>query len=117
LSASQQAATNAEPKVRRTLHIRITAPAAQPGQLLSLIRAATPIYELFGGTGVRLLQKNVDDPSRFVQVIEYEAPAALELNRQRIASDPAIQGYLQTWRVMLGGVIDMDVYQEVAEGS
>jgi hypothetical protein len=105
---------NDDPKVRRTLLIRITLPAADPANVLSLVRAATPFYELFGGTRVRLL-RNVDDSSRFVQVIEYETAEALELNRQRIASDPTIQACLQTWRVMLGGAIEMDVYEEVSE--
>ena len=101
-----------EPKVRRTLHIKFTLPAAQPAQLLSMVKAAAPFYELFGGKRVHLMQ-NVDDPGRFIQVIEYETPEALELNRQRIASDPRMQAYLQAWRAMLSGAIEIDVYQDV----
>jgi hypothetical protein len=61
---------------------------------------------------VRLLQ-NVDDPSKFVQIIDYEAVEDWELNRQRIASDPRMQVYLQTWRTMFPGVLEIDVFQEV----
>ncbi len=104
----------AERKVRRTLHLRFTFPSADPKQLLSLVQASAHFYEMFGGTGVRLLQ-NVDDPGKFIQVIEYETPEDLEINRQRIASDPRMQGLLQTWRSMLPGGVEMDVYQDLKD--
>ena len=101
-----------ESKVIRTLHLRFTMPAADPAQLSALIKSAKPFYEFFGTTRVRLMQ-NVDDPSRFIQVIDYEADEALELNRQRIASDLRLQGFIQAWRAMLPGAVEVDVYQEV----
>ena len=33
--------------------------------------------------------------------------------RQRIASDARMQSFLQTWRTMFPGALEMDVYQEV----
>ena len=99
-------------KVVRTLHLKFTMPAADPGQLSALIKSAKPFYEFFGTTRVRLLQ-NVDDPGRFIQVIDYETDAEVELNRQRIASDLRMQSYLQTWRALLGGGIEVDVYEDV----
>ncbi|HUI97682.1 MAG TPA: hypothetical protein VLX44_18140 [Xanthobacteraceae bacterium] len=101
-----------ESKVVRTLHLKFTMPAADPGQLSALIKSAKPFYEFFGTTRVRLLQ-NVDDPGRFIQVIDYETDAEVELNRQRIASDPRLQGFIQAWRTMLPGAVEVDVYQEV----
>jgi hypothetical protein len=101
-----------DPKVIRTLHLRFTMPAADPAQLSALIKSAKPFYEFFGTTRVRLLQ-NVDDPARFIQVIDYETDESVEINRQRIASDPRIQTYLQAWRTMLPGAVEIDVYQEV----
>ena len=98
--------------VRRTLQFKFTLPNADSTHLLSMIRAATPFFEAFGSTRVRLLQ-NVDDPARYIQEIEYDTPEALELNRQRIASDPRFQAYVQTWRSMLGGAVEIDVYQTV----
>ena len=59
------------------------------------------------------LLQNVDDPGRFIQVIDYEADEALELNRQRISGDPRMQGFIQAWRSMLPGAVEIDVYQEV----
>ena len=58
------------------------------------MKAATPFFEAFGGRRVRLLQ-NVDDPARFIQEIEYDTPEVIELNRQRVASDPRVQAYLR----------------------
>jgi hypothetical protein len=100
--------------VRRTLHLRLRAPGVDPSQLLSLMKAAIPFYEAMGGHRIRVL-RNVDDPSRFLQEIEYDTPAALELNRQRIASDPTMQAYLQTWRMLLAGAVEIDVYEDVTE--
>jgi hypothetical protein len=101
-----------KPKVRRTLQLRFTLPASDSGHLIAMIKAAAPLYQMFGNAQVRLLQ-SVDDPAKFIQLIEYEADEGWELNRQRIASDPRMQVYLQTWRTMFPGVLEMDVYQEV----
>jgi hypothetical protein len=96
---------------RRTIHFKFTLPGADPAQLLAMMNAAAPFYQFFG-TRQRLLQ-NVDDPSRFIQVVDYEAPASLEVNRQRIASEPHLQVYLQAWRTMLPGAVEIDVYRDV----
>jgi hypothetical protein len=100
-------------KVRRVLHLKFTFPGADPSHVLALVMAASPFYEFFGSRGVKLL-RNVDDPSRFIQVIEYETDEALETNRQRIASDPRMQVYLQAWRTALPGAVEIDVFQEMA---
>src|SRR5438105_10414790 len=101
-----------ESKVVRTVHFKFTMPAADPAKLSAMIKSAKPFYEFFGTTRVHLLQ-NVDDPARFIQVIEYETDESLEVNRQRIASDPRIQGYLQAWRMLVPGAVEIDVYQGV----
>jgi hypothetical protein len=98
--------------VRRTVQFKFTLPAANTGHLASLLRSAAPFYEAFGGRRVRLLQ-NVDDPSRFIHEIEYDTHEVLELNRQRVASDPRVQAYLQTWRSLMPGSVEIDVYEDV----
>ncbi len=103
---------NENSKVRRTLHLRFTMPTADNNQFVAMIKAAAPFYQMFGKATVRLLQ-NVDDPMKFIQVIEYEAHEGWELNRQRLASDARMQTFLQTWRTMFPGALDMDVFQEV----
>jgi hypothetical protein len=98
--------------VRRILHFRFTVTGADPAQILTMIKAGAPLWAVFGNAQMRLLQ-NVDDPSRFIQVIEYDTPEAMETNRQRMASDPRVQGYLQAWRSIMPGAIEVDVFQEV----
>ena len=104
--------SNDDPKVRRTLQLRFTLPSADSAQLAAMIKGAAPFYQMFGKAEVRLLQ-NVDDPAKFIQEIEYEADQGWELNRQRIAGDARMQAYLQTWRTMFPGALEIDVFQEV----
>jgi hypothetical protein len=99
-------------KVVRTVHLRFTMPGADPAQLSALIKSAKPFYEFFGTMRVRLM-RNVDDPSRFVQVVDYETDEAVEINRQRLASDPRLQTFIQAWRSILPGAVEIDVYEEV----
>jgi hypothetical protein len=103
--------TNGDAKLRRTVHFRFTL-ATGHEQMLQMIKMAAPFHQFFGEAQVRLLQ-NVDDPNRFLPILEYDAPAAMEQNRQQIASDPRVQAYLQAWRMMFPGAIEVDVYQEV----
>jgi hypothetical protein len=98
--------------VKRTLHFKFRLPAADPEQIASMIKASAPFYEFFSGARMRLLQ-NADDPGQYIQEIEYETPEVMEINRQRIASDLRLQGYLQAWRAFLPGGVEVDVYKEV----
>ena len=102
--------TNNDAKVPRTLHFKFTL-AGAPDQMVAMIKSAAPLYQMFGDARVRLLQ-NVDDPNRYLQEIEYEVPQSMELNRQQIAGDPRVLVYLQTWRAMFPGTIEIDVYKE-----
>ncbi len=101
----------AENNLKRVLQIKARA-LGEPAQVLALIRSAAPFYRTIGGTGFRVLQ-NVDDPAQLVVEIEYEAHAALELNRQRLMSDAMVRTFLQGWRAILAGNADMDVYEDV----
>jgi hypothetical protein len=98
--------------VRRTLQFKFTLPTADASTLLTLLKAARPFHEAFGGKEFRLFQ-NVDDPARYVQEIEYETHEAIGFTRQRFASDLRVQATLQSWRAMLGGSVEIDVYREV----
>ena len=103
----------AEPEngLRRVLQIKMRA-LGEPGQVIALIRSASPFYRALGGAGFRVLQ-NVDDPAQLLVEIEYEANAALELNRHKVASDPIVRTFLQGWRAILAGNADLDAYQDV----
>jgi hypothetical protein len=102
---------NGEAKIRRTLQFKFTLPGASD-QMIAMIKSTAPLYQMFGEARVRLFQ-NVDDPNRFLQEVDYEAPEAMELNRQQLASDPRVQVYLQAWRSMFPGGVEIDVYREM----
>ena len=102
-----------EKKIRRTLHFKFTLTSPSE-QIISMMRSAGPLYQMFGDAKVRLLQ-NVDDPGRFLQEIEYELPETMEQNRQQMASDPRVQTYLQAWRSMFPGAIEMEIYRDLDE--
>ena len=104
--------SNEDAKIRRTLHLRFTMPTADSGHFVAMIKAAAPFYQMFGNARVRLLQ-NVDDPAKFIQEIEYEAHEDWEMSRKRLAGDLRMQTFLQTWRTMFPGALEMDVLQEV----
>jgi hypothetical protein len=103
---------SSDTKVRRTLHFKFTMPNADSAQIAAMVKATAPFYQMFGDMRIRLLQ-NVDDPAKFMQEIEYDAPGDFELNRQKVASDPRMQTYLQAWRSMFPGAVEVDVYREV----
>jgi len=108
------AKSNGSQTIRRTLQFKFTLPGGDPRHMVAMLQAARPFIEAWGGKRSRLL-RNVDDPARFVHEIEYETHEAIELNRQRIASDPRVQGYLQTWRSMFPGGVEIDVYDEISD--
>lgn len=99
-------------KVRRVLHMKLRA-VGDPQQMLVLLQGATPFYRAFGTSQVRIL-KNIDDPAQFLVEFVYEADAGLELNRQKVASDPMLRNFLTGWKQMLAGSADMDVYEDVS---
>ena len=103
---------SSDPKVRRVLQFKFTLPNADADHIAAMVKASAPFYQMFGDMRVRLLQ-NVDDPAKFTHEIEYDAPEAFEINRQSIASDMRMQAYLQTWRTMFPGAVEVDVFKEI----
>jgi hypothetical protein len=103
--------TDAPDGLKRLLQMKIRA-LGDPAQVLTLVQSTAPFYRSLGGTRVRFLQ-NVDDPAQFVIEIEYEANSALELNRQKVSSDPMVRSFLQGWRALLAGSAEMDVFRDV----
>jgi len=102
-------------KVSRILVMKIKLPTAEAIKSLSMMmKSATPFYPAFGDAKVRLL-RNVDAPSEVIQIIEYEAEQAVELNRQKVASDPMARNFVQAWRMLFPGGVEIDVYEDVTE--
>lgn len=102
-------------KAKRILHIKIKTPSADATTLLTtMMKNALPLYKAFGDAQVRLL-RNADVQTQFLQVIEYQTDQAFELNRQKLASEPIMYNYLQAWRTLFPGAIEIDVYEDVTE--
>src|SRR5690242_19652352 len=99
--------------VERVVHFRFRAAGVDMSQLLTLARSAAPFWQV-SGARMRIL-RNVDDPGQFIQELEYTVPEMFEANRQAIASDPTIQTYLRTWRQLVPGGVEVDVYEDVTE--
>jgi len=95
--------------LERILHFKFRMTDA--AQLMTLVQSAMPLYQMVGAK-VRLL-RNADDPNQFIQVVEYTVHQMIESNRQAIASDPMIQGWLRTWRTLVPGGVEVDVYEDV----
>ena len=69
---------------------------------------------LGSGLDTRAMRKSA--PGVTYVEIEYEAHAGLELNRQKVASDPMVRTFLQGWRTMLaGGAAEFEVYEDVTK--
>jgi len=102
-------------KVRRTLLLRLKAPTPDAAKMLgSMMQNTAAMYKAFGDAKVRLL-RNADDQTQFLQIIEFQADQAAERSRQKMASDPAMQNFLQAWRAMFPGAADAEVYEDVGE--
>jgi hypothetical protein len=102
-------------KVRRTVLFRLKAPTPDAAKMLgSMMQNTTTMYKAFGDATVRLL-RNADDPTQFLQIIEFQANEAIERSRQKMASDPAMLNFLQAWRAMFPGAADAEVYEDVSE--
>jgi hypothetical protein len=106
---------NGPNNVTRFLHVKFRAPTADATQLLPMMKAALPMLEAMGAR-VRLM-RNADDPSQFVQIIEYQTDPALEASREKVASDPMLRTYMQAWRSIFPGSVEMDVYEDVTEAG
>lgn len=101
-------------KMRRTLLLRLKAPTPDAAKMLgAMMQNTAAMYQAFGDAKVRLL-RNADDQTQFLQIIEFEADQAVERSRQKMASDPAMQNFLQAWRLMFPGAADAEIYEDVS---
>ena len=102
-------------KAKRILHVKIKTPSADATTMLTTImKNALPMYQAFSDAQIRLL-RNADNQTQFLQVIEYQTDQAFELNRQKLASDPIVHNYVQAWRTLFPGAIEIDVYEAITE--
>jgi len=98
------------------LHLRITVKDHDRGRLASFLNEAIPYYEKMPGTKVRLLA-NKENPTRFVEVIEYDEQVTFDADQLRVRSDPMMIALLERWRSLLAMKPEVEVYEEVTAGS
>ena len=104
-------------KAHRILHVKIKTPSPDAAKLVAtMMQNAAPMYKAFADVHIRLL-RNVDDPTRFLQVVEYQADQAIEQSRQKLASDPVTQNIVQAWRALFPGAVEIDVYDDVTDNA
>lgn len=97
----------------RILHLRIKTPKSGD-HLFAFLKDAIPYYESPGGVRVRLLRR-IEDPTRFVEVIEYDSKEAFDKDQQRVDKDPQMRSYLQTWRSLLDDDVEVESYEDVTD--
>jgi hypothetical protein len=101
--------------VNRILVMKIRLPAPEAIASVSMMmKTASPFYEAYGDAKMRLL-RNVDAPNEIIQIVEYQAEKAVELNRQRLASDPMMRNFVTAWRTLFPGGSEIDVYEDVTD--
>ena len=62
----------------------------------------------------RLLRR-IDDPTRFIEAIEYDSPEAFNRDQHRVDNDPQMKSYLQTWRSLLEEGVEVETYEDVTD--
>lgn len=103
--------------VSRILFMKIRLPAAEAMQSLSfMMKSAKPFVAAMGDPPMRLL-RNVDNPTELIQIVEYEAESGIEFNRQKLAGDPMTRNFVQAWRALFPGGVEIDVYEDITEGA
>jgi hypothetical protein len=82
------------------LHLLGKTIAGRRSDLIAFLREAIPFYERPGGIRVRILWC-LEDPDRFVEIIQYDDAETYTLDQARAAHDPEMLGYLSRWRALL----------------
>lgn len=77
---------------------------------MEFLREAIVCYERPGGIRVRLLW-DLDDPDRFVEVVEYADRDAHDRDQVRVDQDPEMQEYLRRWRALLAEPPQVHTYR------
>ena len=101
--------------IRRVIfHLRIRSELRNHDSLFLFLRDAVPFYERTSGITIRLFQ-SIDDPSRLIEVVEYESRHVHDLDKARIESDPQMQAYLERWHTFLAGPVEIETYQDITD--
>ena len=101
-----------EVDARRIVHLRLITRTGDHEELAAFLKQAIPFYESLAGVRVRLL-RSVEHPERYIEVIEYESIEALENDEKRLSGDPQMQRFIERWRKLLKGGVEVETYEDV----
>lgn len=94
---------------RIDLHLRIRVATARRAAFDAFLREAIPFYEAPGGIRIRLLEDRAD-PTRLIEVVEYDSRESYERDQRRVESDPEMKRFLERWRALLEEPPIVEVY-------
>jgi hypothetical protein len=98
------------------LHLLGKAAAGRRPDLIAFLREAIPFYESPGGIRVRMLWA-MEDPDRFIEVIEYDDVETYARDQVRVKVDDQMRAYLSRWRSLLAEPPQVLTYQDVPLGA
>jgi len=98
------------------LHLLGKTAAGRRSDLIAFLREAIPFYESPGGIRVRVLWA-MEDPDRFIEVIEYADVETYARDQARAKHDAQMRDYLSRWRSLLAEPPQVLTYQQVPLGA
>ena len=94
------------------LHLEIRVEPASWPAFRAFLSRARGLYESPGGIRVRLL-RHTADPSRLIEVVEYDDRATFDADQERVTSDPRWVDALREWRTLLRGAPGVTAWEDV----
>jgi hypothetical protein len=80
--------------------------------LLSFLKKAIPFYEAIEGIRIRIL-RNTNDPSRFIEIVEYATDDAFESDQRRVAEDRQMKTLLAEWHALLADAVEVEIFEDL----
>lgn len=94
------------------LHLRLRVAPERRSHLVGFLREAVTYYEAPGGMRVRLLQRR-EDPTEFLEIVEYDSVAGYTADQTRVEHDPAMRELLDRWREILAEPAVVETYDDI----
>lgn len=96
------------------IHLHVQVAPEHADAFVPFLREARRLYERPGGIRIRLL-RDLADPLRYVEIVEYADEPAYTSDQERVARDPEVIETLARWRGLLGAPVVVGVYVDVTD--
>ena len=96
------------------INLRIAVPIENQKKFIRFLRDAVPFYQTSGGIFIKLF-RSIDDPTKLIEVVEYENRDSFEKDQIRVENNVIMKNYLDKWRSLLVGDIAVEVYEEITD--